>query len=122
MKTHTSFVILYRSLTTFVVFSLAMLLYGLVWDYSTQRYLQGFADAVVPGQSTPQQDAETLMAWFSQASSHLDNSDDVSASRDPVVVLQYSRLLRTCGTTVNAFVNLAKAAGLKTRLRATSFW
>jgi hypothetical protein len=92
-----------------------MLLYGLVWNYSIDRYLQGFADAVLPGQSTPQQDAETLMTWFFQESSHLDNSANVSASRDPVVVLRHSRLLRTCGTSVNAFVNLAKAAGLKSR-------
>jgi hypothetical protein len=83
MKTHAPFVILYRSLTTLVVLSFAMLLYGLVWDYSTDRYLQGFADAVIPGQSTPQQDAETLMAWLSQASSHLDDSGDVSAESRP---------------------------------------
>jgi hypothetical protein len=115
MKTQASFIILYRCITTLAVLSGAMLLYGLVWDYSTDRYLEGFADAVIPGHATAQEDAETLLTWFDQASSHLDNSADVSASRDPVVVLRYSRLLRACGTSVNAFVNLARAAGLKTR-------
>ena len=115
MKAQASFVILYRSVTTLAVLSFAMLLYGLVWDYSTDRYLEGFADAIVPGQGTPQEETETLLTWFDQASPHLDNSADVSASRNPVVVLRYSRLLRACGTSVNAFINLAKAAGLKTR-------
>ena len=35
MKAQASFVILYRSVTTLAVLSFAMLLYGLVWDYST---------------------------------------------------------------------------------------
>ena len=92
---------------------------GLGWNYSTERYLKGFADAIVPLSGSPQEKTEALVDWFHHEPKRADASVPVSAGlldgRDPVYIVQNARLLGVCGTSSNAFMNLAAAAGLKVR-------
>jgi hypothetical protein len=99
--------------------AVCLAIYGLGWNYSTERYLKGFADAIVPLSGSPQEKTEALVDWFHHEPKRIDTSVPVSAGlldgRDPVYIVQNARLLGVCGTSSNAFMNLAAAAGLKVR-------
>jgi hypothetical protein len=99
--------------------AVGLFVYGLVWNYSTRRYLTGFADAIIPLAGSPQEKTEALIAWFHNEPQRNDptdlSSDGLMRDRDPVSIVQNTRLLKVCGTASNAFMNLADAAGLKVR-------
>ncbi len=98
------------------VMALFLLAYGLVRTYSTQRYLRGFADAIIPLNGSAEEKTEALLAWFRHMPSRSDiNVQGASDLRDPVNIVQNERLLRVCGSASNAFLNLADSAGLSTR-------
>jgi len=97
--------------------SFLLFAYGSVWEYSTRRYLRGFADAVVPIGAPPEQKVESILAWMGQGPARNTNTDDGEwlAQRDPEETLNYEQLLRVCGSATNAFVNLASSSGLTAR-------
>lgn len=96
--------------------SLTLLVYGLAWNYSTHRYLKGFADAIIPLDGSPEEKAEALLKWFRNEPQRTDSLLEGPASlRDPVNIVQNARLLKVCGSATNAFMNLADVAGVKTR-------
>lgn len=94
---------------------IALLVYGLAWNYSTRRYLEGFADAIIPLDGTPEQKSEALLDWLRHAPERKEDDLDHASPRDPVGVVQNARLLKVCGSASNAFINLGEAVGLKTR-------
>ena len=98
-----------------ILAALALLIYGLVWNYSTRRYLKGFSDAIVPLEGSPEEKSEALLGWLNHEPERRGASTRSSDLRDPVGIVQDARLLRVCGSASNAFVNLAEAAGLRTR-------
>lgn len=86
------------------------------WEYSTRRYLHGFADAIVPAAATPIEKAEAILNWMERGAARRDATQPGSdGSRDPEQTLNYASLLRVCGTATNAFVNLANSGGLPAR-------
>ncbi len=95
----------------------ALFLYGVAWTYSTRRYLKGFADAIVPLDGSSQEKTEALLSWFRQEPGRNEEAIEGSSAtlRDPVSIVQNARLLKICGSATNAFINLADAAGLRTR-------
>lgn len=99
-----------------MVGAFALALYGLGWNYSTHRYLEGFADAIVPLNGSPLEKSEALLNWLSHEPERSDLAVNGTASlRDPVRIVQNAGLLKVCGSATNAFVNLADVAGLRTR-------
>jgi hypothetical protein len=94
--------------------AVVLLVYGLIWNYSTRRYLKGFSEAIVPLQGSPEEKTKALLGWLRDEPARKDTSTEGSP-RDPVGVVQHARLLKICGSASNAFANLAEAAGLKTR-------
>ena len=116
MKAHPLYRILWASVNTLLVTSLVLLAVGLVWEYSTRRYLQGFADAVVPLSDNPEQKVEAILAWMEHVPARRTAEDpETLALRDPHMTLNYEQLLKVCGTATNAFVNLAASSGLDSR-------
>lgn len=87
-----------------------------VWEYSTRQYLKGFSDAVVPEAASPQQKVEAILAWMKSGPPRLEahNLNELSP-RDPQNTLNYRQLLQVCGSATNAFLNLARSAGLDSR-------
>lgn len=86
------------------------------WEYSTNRYLAGFADAIVPASQSAEGRIQAILDWM--ASGPARQSGDPSgltANRDPIETLNYRSLLRVCGTATNAFINLADSSGLRAR-------
>jgi hypothetical protein len=99
-----------------VIFALGLFIYGLAWNYSTRRYLRGFADAIIPLDDTAEKKTEALLRWFRDEPQRLDTAvEGAGQLRDPVTIVQNKQLLKVCGSASNAFINLADAAGLKTR-------
>jgi hypothetical protein len=96
--------------------SIIAVIYGIVWEFSTEQYLQGFTDAVVPLTAPPEQKVEAILEWMSQGPARHITADTSSLSlRDPQTTLGYDALLHLCGSATNAFVNLAAAGGVRAR-------
>ena len=115
-KSHRWFAGIHFATRALAVFAICLLVYGLLWNYATRRYLKGFSDAIVPLQGTQEQRTEALLAWFRHEPRRLNTGVQGEVSlRDPVIIVQNERLLKICGSASNAFINLASAAGLKTR-------
>ena len=116
IKRPAGFAVLWHSVNALVIASFALLVFGLFWSYSTSAYLHGFADAIVPLPGTDQQRVEALLGWLAHSPKRMDGfAKSAVDDRDPVKVLRDTQLLKVCGSTANAFINLAKVSGLKTR-------
>lgn len=101
-----------------VLFAASVLLFiiSACWEYSTRRYLHGFADAIVPAAATPIEKAEAILVWMEHGPSRREVAQPGSdGSRDPEQTLNFASLLKVCGTATNAFVNLANSGGLPAR-------
>jgi len=101
--------------SVFILTAICLSIYGVAWNFSTRRYLRGFADAIVPLDGSPQGKSEALLAWFRHEPPRRDDSGSLGLPRDPVSILQNAQLLNVCGSASNAFINLADSVGLKTR-------
>lgn len=104
---------------TLVIVAMGFFVFGLAWDYSSRRYLKGFADAIVPLMGSPEEKTEALAAWFRheppRINTPITGSTVALQNRDAVTIVQNRRLLKICGSASNAFVNLGDAAGLNAR-------
>ena len=113
---HRFFQALWFATNILLILSILTVAYSAMWEYSTRRYLKGFADAVVPASATPEQKTEAILYWMSKGPARLESNPAAgSPTRDPVETLNYDSLLRVCGSATNAFVNLADSAGLTAR-------
>lgn len=45
----------------FLTIAVAAFIASAVWEYSTQQYLKGFSDAVIPHDVSPQQKVESIL-------------------------------------------------------------
>lgn len=116
MKRHALFQTAWYSVNLLLLASVLLLIFAFSWEYSTRRYLKGFADAIVPRSSTSEQKVEAILAWMQHGPARrTTTSMDSVALRDPQDTLNYWRLLEVCGTATNAFVNLAASSGLQAR-------
>jgi hypothetical protein len=90
--------------------------YGAAWEYSTQRYLQGFSDAIISPMASSEEKVEAILNWMGHGPARLDAGAASSLdSRDPIDSLNYRSLLEVCGSATNAFINLANSAGMESR-------
>ena len=116
VRRHPLFQFSWCLLNVLLVASAVLLVYGIGWEISTERYLKGFADSVVPLSTAPEQKVEAILTWMNQAPARRNAVDVESLDiRDPQTTLNYQRLLQICGSATNAFVNLASSSGLEAR-------
>lgn len=116
MKGHLVFRVLWVSMNAVLAVALVLLAIGLVREYSTRRYLQGFADAIVPLSADSVQKVEAILAWMEHGPARRTTKNpEELALRDPHTTLNYEQLLKVCGSATNAFVNLAASSGLDSR-------
>jgi hypothetical protein len=65
---------------------------------------------------SPEQKIEAILDWMRSGPSRASTTNpDALARRDPENTLNYQQLLQVCGTATNAFLNVAKSAGLEAR-------
>jgi hypothetical protein len=101
-----------------VLFAISVVLFIVTscWEYSTRRYLHGFADAIVPATATPIEKAEAILNWMEHGPARRDTPQHGNDNiREPEESLNYASLLKVCGSATNAFVNLANSGGLPAR-------
>ena len=100
-----------------LILTAACTLVSWFWEYSTQRYVKGFADAIIPAPASDEQKIESILNWMSHGPARQNAGEDFESSvdRDPTYTLNYTKLLKTCGTATNAFLNLADSGGLRAR-------
>jgi hypothetical protein len=99
-----------------LLLSVLLVGYAAVWEYSTQRYLKGFSDAIIPPIASSEERIEAILSWMAHGPARLDAGAATSLnSRDPIDSLNYRSLLEVCGSATNAFVNLADSAGMVSR-------
>jgi Transglutaminase-like superfamily len=99
-----------------LVLSILVSAYSGAWEYSTRRFLKGFSDAVVPEPASAQEKVEAILNWMAHGPARREKGPDLSSpDRNPTDTLNYASLLRICGSATNAFINLAKSAGLPAR-------
>jgi Transglutaminase-like superfamily len=100
-----------------LILAVACALVSWFWEYSTQRYVKGFADAIIPASASDEQKVESILDWMSHGPARENAGEDFESSvdRDPTYTLNYTKLLKTCGTATNAFLNLADSGGLRAR-------
>lgn len=116
MTSHPIFRTLWRLANLLILVAAIALVYCFIWEFSTRKYLEGFADAVVPLSATTEEKVEAILVWMDHGPKRRSRepSQDVSL-RDPRDTLNYHELLRVCGTATNAFLNLAFSSGLEAR-------
>ena len=87
-----------------------------LWEYSVRRYLDGFSDAIVADSAPAEQQVEAILQWMRNGPVRPKTGEvEGLAARNPEMTLNYRQLLAVCGTATNAFLNLARSNGLKTR-------
>jgi hypothetical protein len=110
------FRIVWRTVNVALVASLLALVYSGGWEHSVRDYLDGFGDAIIPSNATPEQSVEAILQWMRigpPRSAELTPTGLVA--RDPETTLNYRQLLAVCGTATNAFLNVARGADLRVR-------
>lgn len=104
------------TLNVLLAVSIAACCGSLLWEFSTEQYLSGFADAIVPANAAPSEKVEDILAWMAHGPSRsLDSAPNPLFDRDPRTTLNYRSLLNVCGSATNAFVNVARRSGLRSR-------
>jgi hypothetical protein len=110
------FRVVWRGANVALMAAVIALMYSACWEYSVRRYLTGFTDAIIPGNSTPERRVEAILSWMSSGPPRSsDPSLTHQSIRDPETTLNYRELLSVCGTATNAFLNLARSSGLQVR-------
>lgn len=110
----TLFRALWLTTNVLLLFAILAAVYSAVWEYSTAKYVKGFADAIIPVSGTPEEKIDAILHWMSNGPARGASAPDGSL-RDPAETLNDSSLLKVCGTATNAFINLADSAGLPSR-------
>jgi hypothetical protein len=99
-----------------VLVSLVALAAGLVWDYATDRYVKGVADAIVSPVAPAERRVESIPDWLERRMARLPAGNHQEGSvKDPVDIVNDRELLRICGSATNAFVSLATRSGVEAR-------
>jgi hypothetical protein len=116
MKRHATYMFVWYLVNGLLAVSILLAIYSMVWEYSTQRYLKGFSDAIVPLSAPAEEKVEAILTWMKLGPSRKVASDSLEyLTRDPTTTLNYQELLKTCGTATNAFVNLSNSSNLPAR-------
>ena len=110
------FRMVWRSVNVALVASLLALVYSAGWEHSVRDYLDGFGDAIIPSNATPEQSVDAILQWMRTGPPRSAEPTPTGlAVRDPETTLNYQQLLAVCGTATNAFLNLARSADLQVR-------
>lgn len=99
-----------------LIASLIAFVCSLSWEHSVRRYLDGFDDAIIPANTTPEQRVDAILRWMREGPPRSTGEFPTGLSnRDPETTLNYQKLLSVCGTATNAFLNLARNSDLEAR-------
>jgi hypothetical protein len=114
LQDHHFFRFALTSVNWLLLISIGVLAWTSTREYSTQRYVDAFSDAIVPVSGSPEQKIQSILDWMAHPPERF-TEELTGHDRDPLDTLNYSSLLQVCGTATNAFLNLADTSGLRAR-------
>jgi Transglutaminase-like superfamily len=113
---HRLFRFIWRGNNLLLVLCALLTIYAAGWEFSVRHYLDGFSDAIVPSNATPEEKVDAILDWMREGPQRALVLDPRQLSaRDPETTLNYQQLLSVCGTATNAFLNLARSSDLQVR-------
>ncbi|HKV48361.1 MAG TPA: transglutaminase domain-containing protein [Candidatus Acidoferrales bacterium] len=113
---HDIFRVSWYGINILLFVALVAVLWTAAWEYSTECYLRGFSDAIIPFSAAPAQKVQAILNWMGHTPARFDQApESMVDDRDPTDTLNYASLLSVCGTATNAFLNLADTGGLTVR-------
>ena len=117
MRRHPVYICVWYLANVLLAVSILLLVCAMVWEYSTRKYLEGFSDAVIPLEASPEQKVEAILLWMEHGPARMSafGGSLEYQHRDPATTLNYDQLLRACGTATNAFVNLSNISRVPAR-------
>ena len=116
MKQHPVYRFIWITANFLLLIAVAAFVASSVWEYSTRQYLNGFSDAVVPHDASPEQKVESILLWMAHGPARQSAQEpDAILARDPRNTLNYEKLLDVCGGATNAFLNLSVSSGVRAR-------
>jgi len=117
MRRHPIYLFVWYIANVLLAVSIFLLVCAMVWEYSTRKYLEGFSDAVIPLEASPEQKVDAILFWMQHGPTRLSATGGSLEfqQRDPATTLNYDQLLRACGTATNAFVNLSNISRVPAR-------
>jgi hypothetical protein len=116
MKGHPVFRIAWTTANSLLLASVIFFAYSAGWEYSTDQYLDGFSDAIVPKRAAPEERVQAILNWMKSGPARRNGpATGMLSDRDPKETLNYRSLLQVCGSATNAFINLALRSGLRAR-------
>lgn len=114
--THYLFRLILRLTDCLSLIAIIAIVYCFAWEYSTQRYVDAFSDAIVPVAGTSEQKIQSILDWMTHPPARfISGITGAPNDRDPIDTLNYKALLQVCGTATNAFINLADTSDLRSR-------
>src|SRR3984957_1375453 len=106
----------WRTVNWLLAASLVCLAYAATREWSVRQYLHGFSDAVVSASEPPEQKIEAILHWMKAGPARTEAvKPDALSPCNPENTLNYRQLLFVCGSATDAFLNLSRSAGLKSR-------
>ncbi len=115
-QAHPAFRALIRFSNVLLLLAIVGALYCTASEYSTQRYVDAFSDAIVPVTGSPQQKIQSILDWMAHPPARFTTGIvGTPNDRNPIDTLNYKALLQVCGTATNAFINLADTSDLSAR-------
>lgn len=115
-RAHATFRLIVRVTNALLTLAILGALSCAAWEYSTQRYVDAFSDAIVPVSGSPELKVQSILDWMAHPPARF--AAEIAGGphdRDPLDTLNYKALLQVCGTATNAFLNLADTSGLSAR-------
>lgn len=113
---HPVFGALVRLSDVLLLLAIVGALYCAAWEYSTQRYVDAFSDAIVPVSGSAEQKIQSILDWMAHPPARFTTGIvGTPNDRNPLDTLNYKALLQVCGTATNAFINLADTSNLSAR-------
>ena len=61
MKKYPLLRVCWYAVNVLLAVSLGAVLYGAGWEFSTQSYLRGFSDAIIPSSDNPEQKVQAIL-------------------------------------------------------------
>lgn len=114
-RAHATFRLMVRVTDGVLTLAILAALCCAAWEYSTQRYVDAFSDAIVPVSGSAERKIQSILDWMTHPPTRFVSDSVMGHDRDPLDTLNYNTLLQVCGTATNAFINLADTSNLNAR-------
>ncbi len=106
---------LVRALNALLLTALLLVGVGLVWEFATQHYWSGLADAIIPLEAAPEEKVEAILAWMGRWPARASVDEASGQPQDRIATSRGLHYLSDCGAATNIVLNLSASSGFRAR-------